>query len=242
MFQDRYDKLKNAAMLKIVLTDLKNIMRDPSLIIICIAPLLMLALLRFGYPPLLDAWPEANQYIYIILAAFCITGALMPGIAMAFVMLDEKDQHLDAVLRVLPISFERIVWCRMGLIYVFGFLSCILMLGFTGIFTGTFLQMLLLALLVAASAPLLAMIPAFLANNKIEGATYTKALNFMVILPVVAFIFPGNWSWAMAVFPAWWVYFAFQNLAHWPWFVFAIAGGLVYHGLLMVAVQRFFLR
>ncbi len=229
-------------MLKIVLTDLKNIMRDPSLIIICLAPLLMLALLRFGYPPLQEAWPEADQYIYIILAAFCITGALMPGIAMAFVMLDEKDQHLDAVLRVLPISFERIVMYRMGLIYVFGFLSCILMLGFTGIFTGTFLQMLLLALLVAASAPLLAMIPAFMATNKIEGATYTKALNFMILLPVVAFLFPGSWGWAMAVFPAWWVYFAFENLNHWPWFVFAIVGGLVYHGLLLLLVQRYFLR
>lgn len=229
-------------MVKIILTDIKNILRDPSLIIICIAPFLMLALLWFGYPPLQQAWPEAELYIHLILAAFCISGALMPGIAMAFAMLDEKDQHLHVVLQVLPISFERIVMYRMGLIYIFGFLCCILMLGFTGIFPATVFQMLMLSALVAASAPLLAMIPAFMATNKIEGATYTKALNFMVILPLVAFIFPGSWGWAMAIFPAWWVYFAFENLGHWPWFVFAIVGGLVYHMLLILLVQKYFLR
>ncbi len=214
-------------MIEIVRTDLKNILRDPSLVLICFVPFIMLALLYFGYPALLAAWPEAAQYSGLGLAMFCITGSVMPGIAIAFAMLDEKDQHLQEVLQILPVSFRHITLLRLTTTFLFGFVSALLMLTFSGIISYSITQTLLLAMLTAAIAPLMAIVPAFYASNKIEGATLSKLLNFLIMIPIPAFLFPGAWSWFMMIFPSWWIYLAFENTEQPPIFALAVAGGLL---------------
>lgn len=228
-------------MIEIVRTDLKNILRDPSLVLICFVPFIMLALLYFGYPALLAAWPEAAQYSGLGLAMFCITGSVMPGLAIAFAMLDEKDHHLQQVLQILPVSFRRITLLRLTTTYLFGFLSALLILTFSGIKSYSLVQALLLSLLTAAIAPIMSIIPAFYASNKIEGATLSKLLNFLLILPLPAFLFPGIWSWFLMVIPSWWIYFAFENSSHPITFVLAVAGGLILcFGLTTVLMKLIF--
>ncbi|TVQ16722.1 MAG: hypothetical protein EA361_03680 [Bacteroidetes bacterium] len=225
-------------MIEIVRTDLKNIIRDPSLVLICFVPFIMLALLYFGYPPLLSAWPEAAQYSGLGLAMFCITGSVMPGIAIAFAMLDEKDQHLQQVLQILPVSFRHITLLRLTITFLFGFVSALLMLTFSGIISYTITQTLLLAMLTAAIAPLMAIIPAFYASNKIEGATLSKLLNFLIMIPIPAFLFPGTWSWFMMIFPSWWIYFAFESVENPVRLVGAVAGGLIYLSVIMIVINK----
>lgn len=229
-------------MYNIVKTDLKNILRDPSLIIMSLVPLVMFALLRWGYPALLGVWPDATNYKFLFLAMFCMVGAMMPGIAIAFAMLDEKDQNLQVVLQILPVSFKKITYYRMGVIYVFGFLTAILMLGFTQIQDHNIIQIILLSALTAATAPIMALIPAFFAANKIEGATLTKLLNFLIMIPIPAFLFPGIWSWFLMIFPAWWVYFAFENTENHSSFIPGIAGGLVIHAIILYFLVSFIFR
>jgi fluoroquinolone transport system permease protein len=225
-------------MYSIIRTDIKNILRDPSLLLICFVPFLILALLRLGFPALQNVWPEADEYASLGLAMFCITVAIMPGIAVAFAMLDEKDNNLDTVLQILPVSYKKITWYRMGLIFGFGFISAMLLLIFSGIPSGNTVQKFLLAILTASSAPLMAIIPAFFAQNKIEGATYTKLLNFLIILPLPAFLFPGLWSWFMMIFPAWWIYFAFTGTDNNLIFILAIAGGIIVHTAAIFILMR----
>lgn len=225
-------------MIEIVRTDLKNILRDPSLMLICFVPFIMLALLYFGYPALLTAWPEAAQYSGLGLAMFCITGSVMPGIAIAFAMLDEKDQHLQQVLQILPVSFRRITMLRLTTTYLFGFLSALLILTFSGIKNYSIAQTLLLSLLTAAIAPLISVIPAFYASNKIEGATLSKLLNFLLILPLPAFLFPGVWGWFLMVLPSWWIYFAFESVDNPLKLIGAVAGGLIYLSVIMLVINK----
>jgi hypothetical protein len=212
-------------------------MRDPSLLLICFVPLLILALVRWGFPVLQNVWPEVDDYASLGLAMFCITVAVMPGFAVAFAMLDEKDNNLDKVLQILPVSFQKITWYRLGLIFGFGFVSALLLLNFSGIPAGNFGQKFLLAILSASSAPLLAIIPAFFAQNKIEGATYTKLLNFLIMLPLPAFLFPGLWSWVMMIFPAWWIYFAFTGTDNTLIFALAIVGGIMLHAAVITIIM-----
>ncbi|MFN3556695.1 MAG: hypothetical protein ACK4VN_12085 [Bacteroidales bacterium] len=226
-------------MFSIIKTDLKNIFRDPSLLIILFVPFVMMALVRWGFPALLQVWPPAADYVMHGLAMFSITIAIMPGIAIAFVMLDEKDNNLQTVLRITPVSLRRIVLYRMVSMYSLGFLMVMLLLTFSGIGVGTFVQHLLLSALVSLSAPLMSLLPAFLSSNKIEGAAMTKMLNFLIMLPIPAFLFPGTWSWLMLIFPAWWIYFAFIQVASPPLFLLAIAGGITLHGLILLGVWKF---
>jgi hypothetical protein len=225
-------------MYSIIRTDIRNILRDPSLLLIFFVPFIILVLLRLGFPALQSVWPDVDKYATIGLAMMCITVAIMPGIAVAFAMLDEKDNNLDTVLQILPVSFKRITWYRMVTIFGFGFLSALLLLSFSGIPSGNPAQKFLLALLAATSAPLMAIIPAFYAQNKIEGATYTKLLNFMIMLPLPAFLFPGWWSWLMMIFPAWWIYFAFTGTDNNLVFVLAIAGGVMLHAAAIFIIMK----
>lgn len=225
-------------MIEILRTDLKNILRDPSLVIICFVPFIMLALLYFGYPPLLAVWPEAAQYSGLGLAMFCITGSVMPGMAIAFAMLDEKDHNLQQVLQILPVSFRHITLLRLMTTFLFGFLAALLMLTFSGIRSYTGVQILLLALLTAAIAPLMAIIPAFYASNKIEGATLSKLLNFLIIIPIPAFVFPGVWSWFMMMLPPWWIYFAFESAENPIRLMGAVAGGILFIGGIMIIINK----
>jgi fluoroquinolone transport system permease protein len=225
-------------MIAIIKTDFRNILRDPSLIMISMVPLVMLALLRWGYPALQMAWVEIEIYRHLILATFCITGAIMPGIALAFAMLDEKDQNIDNVLRILPLSYLRIVISRVAVIFIFGFVSALLFLLFSGIERYHWLILFSLSLLSALMAPVIGLATAYFASNKIEGATITKALNFLILLPLPAFLFPGSWNWFLAVFPAWWIFLAFESTHLYPMFVAGITGGIIFHLILILFLIR----
>lgn len=225
-------------MFAIFKTDIRNILRDPSLLIICVVPFIILAMLRWGYPLLVTFWPEAVIYKDLGMAMFCITGAVMPGIAIAFAILDEKDQNLDKVLHILPVSYQSITIIRMLVVFLFAFFSAFLLLLFSNITQASTIEKLLLSLLTAALAPILASVPAFYANNKIEGATMTKLLNFLIILPMPAFLFPGLWGWFLMLIPSWWIYFAFESLANPLKFVAAITGGLLFLTAIMVFLNK----
>ncbi len=225
-------------MYTIIKTDLKNILRDPSLLIMCFVPFIMLAVLRWGYPALLTIWPEISDYSTLILAMFCITGSIMPGIAIAFAMLDEKDQNLHVVLQVLPVSFKTITFYRMGIIYGFGFLTSLLLLSLSGMEKYSFMHTLLLSVLTAATAPIMALTPAFFAANKIDGATFTKALNFIIMLPIPAFLFPGIWNYFFMILPAWWIYYAFANIHNSFHLWMGVLGGLLMHMVVLAVLIK----
>jgi fluoroquinolone transport system permease protein len=220
-------------MINIIKTDLKNILRDPSLLMICFVPFIMLPLLRWGYPALIELLPVVDDYRNVITAMFCIVVALMPGTAMAFAMLDEKDNNLRQVLQILPVSFRKITLYRTGIIFLFGFLSVLMVLHFSAITQGGFFRHVILSVMAAASVPIMVLIPAFFAANKIEGATLTKGLNFLIMLPIPAFIFPGAWNWLLMVFPTWWVYFIFDSTAESTQFYTALTGGIIWHAIVL---------
>lgn len=224
--------------LNIIKTDLKNILRDPSLVLLLFVPFLITALLRWGYPFFLEAVPEAAAYNMLLLAMLSMTCSAMPGMAVAFAILDEKDNGLLPALMILPVSFRKIVINRLLTIYIYGAASAFVAIVFSGLSEGTLLHNLLLSMLAASPAAALGLIPAFFAANKIEGATLAKILNFLLVFPLPAFLLTGWWTKILAVFPAWWVYRAFTGIAETPVFLVALAGGLAYHALVTIIITR----
>jgi fluoroquinolone transport system permease protein len=230
-------------MINIIKTDIKNLLRDPSLLMICLVPLLILALLHRGYPVLIQLLPVVDEYRSVILAMFCIVVALMPGTAMAFAMLDEKDNNLQQVLQILPVSFRHITLYRTGLIFVFGFISSLMILQLSGMSHHNMFTHILQSLLAAATAPIMVLIPAFFAANKIEGATFSKGLNFLIMLPIPAFIFHGTWNWFLAILPSWWIYLIFGSQPGTLSFFASFLGGILWHlAILLFLFHRIFVR
>lgn len=224
--------------LNIVKTDLKNILRDPSLVLLLFVPFLITALLRWGYPFFLEAIPEAAVYNMLVLAMLSMTCGAMPGMAIAFAILDEKDNGLLPVLMILPVSFRKIVFSRLIAVYLYGAAAAFMAIAFSGLSEGALLQNLLLALLAASPAVAMGLVPAFFAANKIEGATLAKILNFLLIFPLPAFIFSGWWTNLLAMFPAWWVYRAFTGTTDPILFLTSFGVGVAYHLLVTIIVTR----
>ena len=114
----------------LVKTDLKNIFRDPSLIAIFTAPIAIIGVLRF-VPPIYESYfPQIIEYRPAILGTFCIVVSSLASYLLAFVMLDEKDQQLFHVFRVMPFTFSRLMLLRVLCMFLTSFiLSIILILG-----------------------------------------------------------------------------------------------------------------
>ena len=56
----------------------------------------------------------------------------------------------------------------------------------------------------ALSAPILALVLAALAPNKVAGFALVKVLNVVNLLPVLAFFMPMPWQLLIGVLPAYW--------------------------------------
>jgi fluoroquinolone transport system permease protein len=167
--------------INIIKTDLKNILRDPSLVLLLFVPFLITALLRWGYPLFLAAVPDAAPFNMLLLGMLSMTCAAMPGLAVAFAILDERDNGLLPVLMTLPVGFKKIVLNRLLAIYFYGTAAAFIAIVFSGLSEGTILQDLPLSFLAASPAAVMTLVPAFFAANKIEGATIAKMMNFMLI-------------------------------------------------------------
>lgn len=224
--------------LNIIKTDIRNILRDYSLLVIIFVPVIIIALLRLGYPILLAEVPAISDYTLLILAMLCMISAIMPGMAISFVILDEKDNQLLPALMILPVSLKKITWYRNLIIYMYGMIAAIFTLSFSGIAEINIGKTFMLSILAAAPAPVMAMVPAFFAANKIEGATIAKVLNFLIIFPLPAFIFTGWWTNLLMIFPSWWIYKTFSATGSLWTFLPVLLTGLVYHLILIILVVK----
>lgn len=224
--------------LQIAQTDIRNILRDYSMVMMLFVPLIIMSLLRWAYPFLLSALPEAAQYNMLLLGMMAMVSGAMPGMTMAFAILDEKDNGLLSVLMVLPVSFNRIILGRLAMIAAYSAIAAFLVISFSRLSDGNTAKNILLSLLAASPAVALGLVPAIFAANKIEGATMAKLLNFILIFPLPAFLFQGWWTHILMVFPAWWVFRAFTTTGELLVFFGAVTGGLAYHALVGWLVIR----
>lgn len=226
------------ALFQIATTDLRTIFRDYAMVMMLFVPLIIVSLLRWGYPYFLDAVPAASDYNMLLLCMLAMTSGSMPAMTIAFTILDEKDNGLLPVLMILPVSFRRIIGSRILLITVYSAIAAFIVISFSRLSDGVVLENILLALLAAAPAVSLGLIPAFFADNKIEGATMAKVLNFLLVFPLPAFLFSGWWTDLLMVFPAWWVYRAFTAAGDPLIFFGAVVVGLAYHAVVTLFIVR----
>lgn len=190
----------------VVASDLRNTRREPTLMMLFIVPFIMLALIRFGLPVLIDYIPKSKDYQNIIIAFFVLLNAVFPGFILSFIFLDEKDLKLIPVLRVTPVSLKGVLLSRIVFMLLFGFLGSLLILFFNGITNHTLFQCFAIAILCALNVPFLVLFISTIAKNKVEGLTLLKLVNVTLFIPIAVFFIESNWENLLAIFPAYWVF------------------------------------
>jgi len=188
--------------------DARNALRDRTIGALLFVPLIFLVLLRFGFPLLRDHVPAAGDYAGTALSLFCGIAAAFPAFMMAFLMLDERDQHVVAVLRVLPMPWGRIIAYRAAAVTLVGMANSALLIFGSGLNTHSVAGALLLSALSALVAPTALLLVVSWAGNKIEGLTLFKGLFFVLFLAAAAQSVTSEWRFVLGVVPPFWTYSA----------------------------------
>ena len=186
--------------------DLKNIFRDPSLFMVFTVPVVFWALLRFGLPKAILLFPLLDVYSPSILAFCCLMVATFPAFVSSFILLDEKDQGVVQVIRILPISPRLFLAYRIMFVAGFAYVFSACLLAMAGVAHLTLVQVLGLAFLSALSGIATKMVVISFAENKIEGITIFKVLNILLVLPLLEWVIESEWTHLLGIIPYYWVY------------------------------------
>lgn len=196
--------------LSIALSDLQNTRRDPTLLLILIVPIILLAVTRFGLPQLFSFFPDIANYNIQIIAFFTVLNSMFPGFIIAFIFLDEKDLQLFPAIKVTPVSLAGVLKTRIVFMLILGFLSSLLLLLLNGKVDFSVIKSIQISILSALNAPIITLLISTIAKNKIEGLTLLKVANLSLLFPIALFFIDSNLEYLLSVFPAFWAYKLFD--------------------------------
>lgn len=230
--------------------DLRGVGRDTLLAGMFVAPLVWIAAVRFGTPPVTRMLAEryafdlVPYYPLILVGFLLLTSAIIVGGVTALLVLDERDANTLTAVRVTPVSLGSYLSYRASIavalttVYVFGTIAA------SGLFPAhLFPSLIPIALLTGLSAVVITLVILAVAKNKVEGLAAIRALGIVVAgLPLLPAFIDSGWELAFGILPTYWPTQAFRAMSNggvwWPY----LLGGLAYHALLCWPLCRRFVR
>jgi fluoroquinolone transport system permease protein len=230
--------------------DLRGVGRDSLLAGMFIAPLVWIAIVRFGTPPVTRMLAESyhfdlTPYYPLILVGFLLlTSAIIVGGVTALVVLEERDARTLTAVRVTPaslgsyISYRAVIAVTVTTLYVIATITASGLLP-----TRLVLTLLPIGLLTGLSAVVIALAILAVAKNKVEGIAAIRALGILVAgLPLLPGFIDSDWQLAFGLLPTYWPAQAFLTAGDdgiwWPY----LLAGVAYHALLAWPLYRQFIR
>ncbi|MBN2636318.1 MAG: hypothetical protein JXR61_08605 [Prolixibacteraceae bacterium] len=193
-------------LINIIKNDLKLIFRDNSLMIIFIVPVAIILICRFGITKLPEIVPDIHDYYWLIVAGLTMINAATPSYLFSFILLDERDENIDVMLRILPVPQNFILKSRIFVASVFGFIFSALILSLNGLILLNFPQILFLAILFSLISPASTFAITAFSKNKIEAASLFKAMNIILFIPIIAFFIDNSLKYVFGIIPFFWIY------------------------------------
>ncbi|WP_221567416.1 hypothetical protein [Alkalihalobacillus sp. TS-13] len=220
--------------------DLKNIKRDLVLLMSMFAPLILAALLKFGFPPLerlvvTNFQVSLASYFPLMVVTCLLVTPFTVGMLSGFLILDERDEQILSYLSITPVSKSHFILYRL----LFPVVICILTAGFLLYVNAWVISLWKLAalLILSLEAPIIALMMAVFADNKVEGLALGKVISISVTAPIVGFFIHSGWKWIGLVFPPFWiaeVFFANSTSMK----ATLLCGALLYHAFIILWLIR----
>ena len=201
-----------AYILKLAVNDLRNIIRDRFFVFAFIAYPVMLILfsrilVHLIAPRIENVFPLAANFSLIFMFFIIIIPFIFSFIS-AFLILDERDEHLLTVLRVMPISRNSYLIYRMFFMSLFAFIVLLIFPPLSGLVDGTqfsYTAYIPVAILFALFTPLAALLVASFATNKVQAFAIFKIGGTVFILPIFAFFLNlGTLKYIFSPIPNFW--------------------------------------
>ena len=189
----------------LVRNDLAVILRDRSLwAMMLLAPAFFL-LVRYGLPNLSLLIDFTGYEAHIV--AFCaMTTVMFPAYVLSFVMLDEKDQDVLSVMRTMPVGAHVFLGYRTVFVIVLSWVCAFPVFLLNTYVPYSLTKAIGLSFLTSLTAPVLLFMVFGFAKNKIEGVTWLKLANLIIVLPFLFFFMEGPVAWTLSIVPVFWTY------------------------------------
>jgi hypothetical protein len=198
--------------LKLAVNDFKNVIRDRMFVFLFFAYPVMLILIsriivHLIAPRIGDVFSLAANFS-VIFMFFTIAIPMIYSFIVAFMILDERDEHLLTVLRVMPISRNSYLIYRMFFMSLFAFITLLIFPSFSGLVDDTqfsYLAYIPVAILFALFTPFLALLVASFATNKVQAFAIFKIGGTVFMLPIFAFLLNlGDLKYIFSPIPNFW--------------------------------------
>jgi hypothetical protein len=198
--------------LKLAINDLKNVIRDRFLVFLFFAYPVMLVLIsriivHLIAPRIKDIFPLAANFSLLFMF-FIYAIPMIFSFIVGFMILDERDEHLLTVLRVMPISRNSYLLIRMFFMSLFAFIVLLIFPPLSGLIDGTqfsYPAYIPVAILFALFTPLLALFVSSFAQNKVQAFAIFKISGTVFILPFFAFLLNlGDLKYIFSPIPNFW--------------------------------------
>lgn len=231
--------------LPLILADVRNIRRDPMLIMALAGPILLALFFRF-IPPIVAEWLmqhfsfDLKAYYDLIWIFILQLVPLMLGMVSGYLMLEERDENLISLFAITPLRKSGYLFVRLFtpvlLTALFtGFVAC-----FTGLVEINVIQFLLGFLLIAMEAPMMALFLVAFAANKVEGLALSKGAGVVVSAPLMAYLIHWPWQAIAGVFPTYWMAKVFLSERNsFEMFIYFLIGIIVHVALLWYLFRIF---
>jgi fluoroquinolone transport system permease protein len=228
--------------LTVLRADTKNILRDSSLVLMLIVPFIFIPLVRVGGNVLIQYFPIVKDFAPMAVILFGAMVAVFPAFVMGFVMMDEKDEGLNQVLRVLPFNLNKLIGLRVGSMIGVGLFNSLFFFSLNGIVEFGIIQMLVLSINISLFAPISAFIMLCISSNKIEAAAVLKGISFVTFFAFLQFFIPEGYKYILSPIPTFWVYRAFETMQNHVYFALYSFIGITLQLVYLKYLWKVFLR
>ncbi len=225
--------------------DLRSVRRDSIMVGVAIGPFLY-ALAMWFLPPLttfLDRQYafDLTPYHMLIVSGFVVVGPIaVLGALCGLMLLDDKDQHTLAALRVAPIPPLTYPLYRAAMITAVTTVSITAALALTRLLPAELvLASIPIAFVCGLGAAVVGLLMPSVANNKVEGLAVMRAIGIALFgLPLVPWWLDSPAQLLFGLLPTYWPAKAFWLAAnhetYWPY----VVGGIAYCGLIGYLLLR----
>ncbi|WP_175073807.1 hypothetical protein [Terribacillus sp. AE2B 122] len=225
--------------------DIKNILRDPMLILSIFSPILLILLIRYVMPSI-QRMVQVNLYDYdiFIMSVTIILCPLMIGVLTGFLLLDERDEELISYYAITPIKRKGYLIYRISIPFCITIAFTCLILLYSGIARLQLWPSITIILITSLQAPIITLFLGVFANNKVEGLALAKMAGLTIIAPVLAYFVSSPLQYISGFLPAFWVtkvYMEGTSFGSVYW-LYSSAGLLVCLLLAGILYQRFIKR
>ncbi|HUX96508.1 MAG TPA: hypothetical protein VMV47_12320 [Bacteroidales bacterium] len=206
--------------------DFRFISRDPMLLLASVAPVILIILMRFLFPLLVEyiytkSSFNLNDYYPVVTITMVSLIPMLFGMVYAFILLDENDTHILQVISVTPSGKRNFLYMRMLVPALLSLVMVLITIFIIDPVEGEgWLRNIYISVLLASQAPFTFLLIGCLAGNKVEGLALSKLYGVFLVAVPLGLILHHPWNYIMFYSPLYWI--------SWAWIIPSPSESLAY--------------